>query len=163
MELNVRQTRAMHLANTVALPRAFPSAAPITIEEGCLCHAGDERHDDVFVSVVEETGLRHSVSRVILLEHVAAIFFPGVWTKDGGKNVFNFAEPDAVLDMDKGEWFLKSNVDLKKISQKLKIDVSRSDSGARGIVFVQRTAPVHTIEEYVRSASSFSDEAEGCD
>jgi hypothetical protein len=153
----------MYLSGTVPLPRAFPTAAPLTIEEGCLCHAGDERHDDVFVSLKEETSLRHSVSRVILVEHVAAIFFPGVWTKDGGKNVFHFAEPDAVDDMEKGEWFLKSNVDPKKISQKLKIDISRSDAGARGIVFVLKDAPVVTIEEYVRPASAFSDYAEGCD
>jgi hypothetical protein len=163
VELNVRQTRAMFLADTVPLPRAFPTAAPLTIEEGCLCHACDERHDDVFVSILEETELRFSVSRVILLKNVAAIFFPGVWTKDGGKNVFNFAEPDAVDDMDKGEWFLKSNLDPKKISQKLKIDISRSDSGARGIVFVPRNAPVVTIEESVRPASAFSDDVQGCD
>jgi hypothetical protein len=163
MELNVRQTRGMYLAGTVPLPRAFPTAAPITIEAGCLCHACDERQDEVFVSILEEAELRFSVTRVILLENVAAIFFPGVWTKDGAKNVFNFAEPNEVDDMDKGEWFLKSNIDAKKISQKLKVDVSRRDSGARGIVFIPRNAPVVSIEESVRPASSFSDDVETCD
>jgi hypothetical protein len=128
-----------------------------------MYHASDDPRDDFFVVLIERSSLYRLERRVARLENVAAIFFPGVWTKEGGKNVFVFAEADAVDDLDKGEWFLKPDVDPKKISQKLRIDITSSDSGAMGIVFVPSHLPVATIEEYVSPASIFSEDEEGCD
>ena len=150
MDLNILQTRGLYLAGAVAFPKPFPCAGAISIQDGHLSYPTGTR-GATFV-VVQEKGslLEPATTRVVLKVDVAAIFFPGDWQGE----VFQFAEPDGVHDFEKGEWFLHPDIDADKISEKLKIDIRRPDSGARAIVFVPESKPVLSTHEPVQTAGS---------
>ena len=129
MNLDFRQTRSLCLAGTAAFPKPFPSARGISIEDGHLSYATGAR-EAIFVVVQEEFALEHATTRVVIKENVTAIFFPGVWEDDPDRGrVFRFAEPDGVHDFDKGEWFLDTEIEAEKISEKMKVNIKRRDSG----------------------------------
>jgi hypothetical protein len=156
MDFDRKQTRRFHLAGTVSFPTPYPTAGGISIEVGSFKFPG-EKKEATFVVIQESTAVEESTIRVVQTSNVAAIFCPGVWedTKEG--RIFRFAKREEVRDLDEGEWFLGSNIDADKVSKRLnlaesKIDITRRDSGVRGLVFVQENLPVLTIIEYAESA-----------
>ncbi len=167
IDLDIRQTRRLHLAGSVAFPTPFPSVGGISIEKGSLRRsAGGNSQDEAFVIVREESGLEQATSRVFLQEDVAGIFFPGVWVETDKERKFRFAEQDFAYDLEKGEWFLKPHIDAHEINMKLKTDITDPESGARGIAFVPEDEPVLTITESTQTAGT-ADEAspvlKGCE
>jgi hypothetical protein len=165
MDLDIKQTRRIFLAGTVAFPTPFPSAGGISIEEGSF-RLSEDRQRATFVVVQEKSPIRESTIRVVQISHVAAIFFPGVWVDTDKGPVFRFAKQDGVHDLDEGEWFVGPHVETGRIVARLKlaesnIDITRRDSGVRGIVFVQEHRPLLTIDECAQSAGEAAMEMRG--
>jgi hypothetical protein len=176
MDLDFKQSRRFYLAGTVAFPTPFPSAGGISIEDGSLLLSVDrdevnhgekkdkenneeKRERVVFVVVQETTGVEKATTRVVRKSDVAAIFFPGEWIDTDNGPVFRFAEPECVHDLEHGEWFLGPQIKVSKITTRLKldqikVDITRRDSGVRGIVFVPEDRSVLTIHECAQSAGN---------
>jgi hypothetical protein len=156
MDLDSRQSRRLFLAGTVAFPMPFPATGVISIQKGNLhfSHGGEPQHA-TFVVVQEKPGSQRTTLRVIRIEDVAAIFFPGTWQNESAsKRVFHFARGDRVEDLEQGEWFLNPEIDAAKIHTRLKIHVTNQDSDARGVVFVPEHRPVLSITEVTQTAGS---------
>ena len=176
LDLDSKQTRRFYLAGTAAFPTPFPSAGGISIEEGSLLlsddtdkvnsgekkdkeNNGDKRERATFVVVQEKTGLEEATIRVVRKSDVAAIFFPGVWVDTDHGPVFRFTERERVHDLEEGEWFLGPQIKAAKITTRLKldrsnVDITRRDSGVRGIVFVPEHRPVLTVSECAQAAGA---------
>jgi len=156
MDLNSRQTRRLFLAGTVSLPMPFPATGVISIEDGTLhCSSGGQATPTTFVIVQDRPGLEHATLRVVLAEYVAAIFFPGEWEiQPDQTRIFRFERGGRVEDFEQGEGFLNPEIDAKKISARLKIDVTNRDSDARGVAFVPEHRPVLSISEATKTAGA---------
>jgi len=183
MDLDIQQTRRFYLAGTVAFPTPFPSAGGISIEDGSFklsdngdkgnCgdmkdkeQNGEKKERVTFVVVQEKTGVDEATIRVVRKSDVAAIFFPGVWVDTDNDPVFQFTERERVHDLDEGEWFLGPQIKATKITTRLKldqrhVDITRRDSGVRGIVFVPEHRPVLTIYECAQAAGDAAMELTG--
>jgi hypothetical protein len=159
MDLDIRQTRRLYLAGTVAFPMPFPATGVISIEHGSLPLSPDcQSQHTTFVVVQDSPGHERSTLRIILAKDVAAIFFPGAWETDSDQSrVFRFKRNGRVEDFERGEWFLNPEIDAKKILDKLNSDVTRRDSDARGVVFVPENRPVLSISEVTQTAGSICD------
>jgi hypothetical protein len=149
----------------VPFPTPYPTAGGISIEEGSF-HFSNEKHNATFVVIQENTTVEESTIRVVPNSNVAAIFFPGVWVETEGRRVFQFAKREGVHDLDEGEWFLGPHIDAAKIMTRLKltesnIDITRRDSGVRGIVFVPENLPVLTINQYAETAGDAAMDVRG--
>ena len=162
MKLDFRQTRRLYLAGTVAFPMPFPSVGEIWIDDGTVSH-GSSTHEETFVNLHEKPRLESDTVRVVLKQHVAAIFFPGLWEGEPNrkKKVFHFAE--CVHDLEQGEWFLTSDIGIDTISEKLGIDIRKRESAHRGIIFVPANRPVLTNQEYGETAGTIASMVRGCD
>lgn len=165
MELSSTLTRRTYLAGAVAFPTPFPSAAGISIEDGeRFRSARGADQNATFVIVQERSGPERATIRAVSKHDVAAIFFPGVW-EDGREQgrTFRFTDQHGVHDLDAGEWFLNPDIDADAISRRLNINITRRDSGAKGIVFVPQHRPVLTITECTQTAGAAEAQGGGCD
>ena len=159
MDLDYRQTRRLYLAGTVAFPTPYPSSGIISFESGNLKYAaGEPAKAKVWVVVQEYSHRDRTIIRAILQEDVAAIFIPGTW-KSNGK--FRISRKKVVDDLEKGEWFVDSDVNSAAISARLELsngdEITSRDSKLRGIVFVAEKAPVLNISEMIETASATCD------
>ena len=153
MNLDSRQTRRLYLAGTVAFPTPFPTSGGISFEDGSLLRSDNgEKENVAFVVVQEKTRTEQSTIRVVRKSDVVAMFCPGYWLDTDQGRVFRFFEGDSVYDLEQGEWFLGSDINAPEISTRLKlntdqhnVDITRRDSGARGLAFVPENSPVITI------------------
>ncbi len=159
MKLDARQTRRLLLAGAVPFPKPFPSIGRISIERGRLVFSKAVRQWTSFVVV--QDNCEPSTTRLILRNGVAGIFFPGVWVSVPRRGkVFRFSQAHAAYDLERGEWFLGREINVKAIRERLRnphLAIDKRRSPARGIVFVYRDRPVMTITEIVQTAGSIRD------
>ena len=162
MKLNSALSRRLMLAGTVEFPTPYPTVGTISIETHQVHYPPDDRvEEEVFVVVQELQHLSESVTRVIAKEHVAAIVFVGGGGKKGakedkGNDENGFARCAESFDAETCIWFLKPDIDLKKIAKHLGIGaeaLAGRDSPARGIVFVPEFAPVLSMCESTQIAA----------
>ena len=156
IELDEMQSRRFFLAGTVAFPTPFLSVANISVESGTLSgiRSAGGSVSELFVAVYENQELQDETTRLILLTDVSAIFFPGSRENNNEQGKFLFSNADKVDDLEAGEWFFGSDVDVDTINKSLQIDIMKREAGARGIVFVRRDEPVLTICEQTRTAGA---------
>src|SRR5262245_33342988 len=159
LDLAYRQTRRLYLAGTVAFPIPFPSSGIISFESGNLKYAAEEpAKAKVWVVVQEYFHRDRTIIRAILQEDVAAIFIPGT-RKSNGK--FRISREAVVDDLERGEWFVDSEVNSAAITARLELpkghDINSRDSKLRGIVFVPEDAHVLNIGELNETASASCD------
>jgi hypothetical protein len=154
MDLDSQQTRRFFLAGTVAFPTPSMTTGIISFHacNWTVAQGADKLSDDV-VAVQEPHEGNLNCIRIMRRSDVAAIFIPGK-RNDGGA-FRNAAEP-YLKDMDEGEWFIASHADPSVITERLRLagdDISRRDSGLRGIVYLPATAPVLNIFEMAATAA----------
>ena len=86
---------------------------------------------------------------------MAAIFIPGT-RKSNGK--FRISRKEVVDDLEKGEWFVDSDVNSAAISARLELsngdEITSRDSKLRGLVFVAKDTRVLSISEMIVTASA---------
>jgi hypothetical protein len=150
MDLDARHTRGLFLAGTVAFPTPFPTTGTISLDVGHLTYSPGEAPKEKDLLTVYEYRRDRSVVRTMLQEDVAAVFIPGVWDENK-KKVFRISDEPRLDDLEKGEWFLDTDVNpgaiRKRLYLKPEIDISTHNSRLRGIVFVAEDRPVkYTIE-----------------
>src|SRR5262245_19104295 len=138
LDLEYKQMRRLYLAGTIAFPTPFPSSGIISFESGSLKYtAGAPAKAKVWVVVQEYLHCDLTTIRAILQDDVAAIFIPGTW-KANGK--FRISLEAVVDDLERGEWFVDSEVNSATITARLKLpkgdEITSRDSKLRGIVFV---------------------------
>jgi hypothetical protein len=159
MNLNCRQTRRLYLAGTIAFPIPYPSSGIISFESGNLQYAANEpAKAKVWVVVQEYSHRDRTIIRAILQEDVAAIFIPGTWKS---KSEFRISRKTVVDDLEKGEWFVDSDVNSAAISARLELskgdEITNRDSKLRGIVFVAKDTRVLSIAEMTETAAATCD------
>jgi hypothetical protein len=158
LDLDYRQTRRLYLTGTVAFPTPFPSSGIISFESGNLKYAASEPAKVKDWVVVQECSHHdRTIIRAILQEDVTAIFIPGT-RKSNGK--FRISREAMVDDLEKGEWFVDSDVNSEVIRARLeqsKGEITSRDSKLRGIVFVAQDAHVLNIAEMNETASASCD------
>ena len=140
MELTREQLIEIHLAGTVALPGPYPESGHIKLQHEGYKLKGAEKASG-YVRLEYRISPKRTVVRIIPMEHVSAI----LWTS-----------ADRTLGIEAGDWWLGSEVTYfrpKKASKPLKgQDVKQQGDQAnqaaatlreaRGVVFVQETAPM---------------------
>lgn len=158
MNLDCRQTRRLYLAGTVAFPTPYPSSGIISFESANLKYAAGEPAKVKVLVVVQEYSHRdQTIIRAIPQKDVAAIFIPGT-RKSNGK--FRISRKAVVDDLERGEWFVDSDVNSEAISARLELskgdEITSRDSKLRGIVFVAEESHVLNIAEMSETASASS-------
>jgi hypothetical protein len=156
MDLDARQTRSFYLAGTVALPKPFPTLGTISFKSGQLTAAPGERPQDKNLVLVNDFQGNRTIVRLMLQEDVAAIFVPG---ERDGRGAF---QPSAhVESIDKGEWFVGSDVNAATIRARLniaqQIDVASRNSVIKGIVFVGKDRRIFKVTEDSQAAGDDED------
>lgn len=145
MDLNHRQTRRLYLAETTPFPLLFPSVGTISIEMGSLAHSPIGQSDaESQVIIREEPGPDDATTRIVLVEHVTAIFLSA-------------AEGNQVENFEDGVWLLGPNVKHEKLAEQLEAERVRRGSDPRGIVFIPEYRPVLTIHESTQKAGAVCD------
>src|SRR5262249_2492168 len=91
MKLDFKQTRRLFLAGAVPLPAQYPSLGQIVVEDGSLTRVTTDskekkqysdqkekksQEEALQVIVREKAGIHQSITRIVLAEHVSAIFYP---------------------------------------------------------------------------------------
>jgi hypothetical protein len=158
MDLDFKVTRGLYLAGTVAFPTPYPSSGIISFESGNLKYAAGEPAKVTDLVVVQEYSHRdRTIIRAIRQEDVAAIFIPG----RKSKGEFRISRKTVVDDLEKGEWFVDSDVNSAAISKRLELskgeEITSRDSKLRGIVFVAKNAPVVSIAQMTETADASCD------
>jgi len=153
MDLDARQTRDLFLAGAAAFPTPFPNTGAISLERGNLTYSRRERPRETDLVIVQEfSQRRRSKTRVVLQEHVSALFVPGRWRGQ----TFRISRRRQVHDLDRGEWFLGGDVNATEVRGRLRLrdedDITTRHSILRGIVFVAGYRPVITISECIELA-----------
>jgi hypothetical protein len=157
MDLDYRQTRRLCLAGTVAFPTPYPSSGIISFESGHLKYAAGKPAKVTPLVVVQEYSHRdRTIIRAIRQEDVAAIFIPGTWKSKGG---FRISRKTVVDDLERGEWFVDSDVDSAAVNARLAEgeEITSRDSKLRGIVFVAKDARMLNIAELTETAEASCD------
>src|SRR5262245_61759767 len=149
MQLDTRQTRRIFLTGTVSFPVPFPSAGAISFEACNMCYsAGENTKAKDLVVVQESSHNSRTIARAILQNHIAAIFVPGI---RGPNNRFQISQQAKLEDLEKGEWFVDSDVNTDTIRSRLnwssEDDITTRGSVLRGIVFTRKDAPVLSVAE----------------
>jgi hypothetical protein len=164
MDLGARQTRGLYLPGTVPFPTPYPSTGPISFDVGHLSYSAIEPPRDKDLVVSQEHRGNQTIVRVMLQEHVSAVFIPGARNVDG---VFRPSDKAQVDNFDEGEWFLGSDVNADVVRRRLKLgvqaDISSRGSKLRGIVFIATERPVLRIMESTGTAGSeYPSAVRGC-
>lgn len=158
MDLDARQTRRLFLAGTVAFPQPFPSTGEITFEGGNLKFAGDQaQKPEPMVAVQEHARRNRSSRRVVLQDHVTALFIPGTRSPDG---TFCISRKKWVNNFERGEWFLHSDVNPDAVRDRLAPEDKKAkgkngkngDTTLRGIIFLPEHLPVVSMTEETTTA-----------
>jgi hypothetical protein len=96
--------------------------------------------------------------RAILQKHVTAVFVPGI---RGANNRFQISHQSKLDDMEKGEWFVDSDVNADIIRSRLnwsgEDDITTRGSVLRGIVFTGKDAPILSVAEVTETAAATVD------
>lgn len=160
MKLDIRQTRALYLAGTVRFPLCYSDSGEVWLDNCVLQFRGDSEKSN-FVFLHEKSSLEYSVTRLVRLSNVSAIFFPGCWEERQGKRVFRFS--DEVHDLERGEWFYGPDVNAEKIQEVLMTDIHNREAGAKGVVFVPESRAVFSQDEWTETAIHVNYVRGGCD
>jgi hypothetical protein len=170
MDFDARQTRRLFLAGTVAFPTPFPSTGVISLANGHLKYAEKPNQKTVPIVVIREHERRdRSSRRLVLQEHVAALFIPGTRKPDG---TFSISRKKWVNNFERGEWFLHTDVNIDEITYRLaspdkkKAKDKNNDKDnlvLRGIIFVPERLPIVTMSEEATTAGEAIEYAQaGC-
>jgi hypothetical protein len=159
MQLDSRQTRRTFLTGTVSFPVPFPSAGAISFEARDLTYSEGKNTKAKDLVVVQESCHNSlTMARAVLQKHVAAIFVPGI---RGPNNRFQISQQSKLDDLEKGEWFVDSDVNTDTIRSRLnwssEDDITTRGSVLRGIVFTRKDAPVRSVAEVTETAEASVD------
>jgi hypothetical protein len=161
MSFKNRQVRRFYLTGKVPFPMPFPSAGAISFERAKiqLSPRGTTKEQH-FVIVHEKPTNDCDVARVMRIEDISAIFFPGEFENiDDPNSRFKFSPADRVEDFENGAWFFEHDIRVDLIINSLKIkeeEMAGADSSVRGIVFVPEDRPVITRSEVTQAAGATS-------
>ena len=115
MQLDSRQSRRLFLTGTVSFPVPFPSAGAISFEARDLRYSeGKNTNAKDLVVVQESCHNALTMARAVLQKHVAAIFVPGI---RGPNNRFQISQQSKLDDLEKGEWFVDSDVSVAEVTE----------------------------------------------
>ncbi len=159
MQLDSRQTRRTFLTGTVSFPVPFPSAGAISFEACNLPYSEGKNTKAKDLVVVQESSHNSlTMARSVLQKHVAAIFVPGI---RGPNNRFQISQQAKLDDLEKGEWFVDSDVNTDTIRTRLnwssEDDITTRGSVLRGIVFTRKDTPVLSVAELRETAAATVD------
>ena len=154
MDLDFQQTRRFFLAGTVAFPTPCMTTGIISFQpcNWTMAAGADKLSDDVVAVQEPCEGNLHCI-RIMRRSDVAAIFIPG---KPNDEGMFQNAADTYLKDMDEGEWFVASDAHPNAITERLRlrgVDITRPDSGLRGVVYLPATARVLNILEMAATAA----------
>ncbi len=153
MDLDARQTRNLFIAGTVAFPTPYSTTGVISLDVGQLTYSPGEpaKTNDLVIS--QELRSNRTVVRLMLQQHVSAIFVPGV-RDSAGK--FQISDAPRVDSLERGEWFVDTDVNQATVRARLKLkpkdDISTRNSILRGIVYIAQDRPLLRINEVALTA-----------
>ena len=167
MKIKNRQVRRLYLTGTVAFPMPFPSVGDISFERADIDFSPGSRRNQHFLVIQERPTHDSEVERVIRMEDISAIFFPGHSERsDDGGSRFVLSESDRVENFDNGEWFFGEDVRVARIAGWLNVkedDLFAEGFTIRGMVFVPEDRPVTTRSEVTEAAGATRSPTSGCD
>jgi hypothetical protein len=160
MDLDFRQTRALHLAGTVAFPLCYANTGEIWFENCSVQYRGGVETSK-YLFVHEASSVGRDTTRLVKASHVAAVFFPGCWEECEGRRVYRFA--NEAIDQEEGEWFFGPDMTAERIHEVLKVDVLSRAGGAKGVVYVPESRAIFSLDEWAETALQVSFAYGGCD
>ncbi len=156
------------MTGVVSFPMPFPSVGAVSFEWAEVrLSPGGKVKEQFFVVVNEKPTHNCDVARVIRMDDISAIFFPGRYEEKGDSGPqFVFSDDDRVEDFDQGEWFFEGDITGQRIAEWLHIEPGKliEKCDAKGIIFLRENRPVVTRSEVTEAAgATFYHPKSGCD
>jgi hypothetical protein len=164
MDLDLRQTRHLFLAGTVAMPTPFPKTGVIALDVLSLTYPERDAVKEGGLMIVDYSD-KDVVLRAMRRSHVSALFVNGEW--DGEKRRFQVSDKPCVDNFEHGEWFLRGDINEETIYKRLKLDpenddISTRNSMLRGIAFISEGRPLLQVTECALAAGECHDSDYSC-